>query len=103
MINSGKRWRALRESLKMDQLEFAGMIGTSRATISRVENDQTTLRSDHIARLEEEIGMPVHQALLLASIPKADWTGEYLKLDEKKRAAVDEIITATISAIKTIN
>lgn len=84
----------------MDQVEFAEMAGTSRATISRVENGRTSLRSESIAAIEKELGMTIHQALQIASANTLSWAGEYLQLSQAERAVADEIFINTIRAIK---
>lgn len=83
----------------MDQAEFAALAGTSRSTISRLENDRTTLRAEQIARLESELNLSIHEALQITALQR-DWLGDYLQLEEKQRAAVDEVITAAVRAIK---
>lgn len=92
------RWGQLRAYMRLDQEEFAAIVGTSRSTISRLEQGKTDLSYEQIERLEEYLGVSVSVMLGKDNQPP-DWLQDYFKLPIKARRAAGDIIRATIRAL----
>jgi len=65
----GKRIKAIRESLEMNQEHLANSIGLDRASLSQIENDKRSVKAEELAKISKTLNVSVDHLLDLSSAP----------------------------------
>ena len=63
----GKRIKALREALRINQAELAQRLGLDRASLSLIENDKRSLKADELILLSKSLNISIDELLNLKS------------------------------------
>lgn len=95
------RFRRLRLSLRLEQIDFATLANCSASTVSRVESGLTSYRYTHIRALEQSLGLPI-DILLELGMERPVWIRRYFELSTSDRAALSSIIMASIDALTRV-
>jgi transcriptional regulator with XRE-family HTH domain len=70
METLGKRIKALREALRINQEELAKKLKMDRASISLVENDKRSLKADELILLSRAMNISIDELLNVQSLPE---------------------------------
>ena len=97
MKNLGGSFKALRDGLGMSQEQFAEAVGTSHATVGRVEKGGPLYRYDTILAIEELYGAPIDVLLQPGNNP--GWMKRYRKLTPEQRAKLDGLMDKALELL----